>query len=188
MKLSGPLLLIDYQEKLIKNVHDPAKVVKNASFLVDCFKILERKILYTEQNPAGLGRTVTELDKHLNGYAVRFEKNCFSSLCDAVSVDLEVTLAETLKGEKQVIVAGVETHICVFQTVYDLLKSGYEVFLAVDACGALRKEHHEVAIQTLSNLGAIALPSISIVYACLESAKNPSFKKVLEVVKNYLKT
>lgn len=188
MKLNGPLLLIDYQEKLLKNVHDSAKVIKNATFLVDCFKILESKILYTEQNPAGLGRTIFELDKHLNGYAIRFEKNCFSSMCDAISEDSKVTLAETLRDEKQVIVAGVETHICVFQTVYDLLKSGYEVFVAVDACGALRREHHETAIQTLSNMGAIALPSISIVYACLESAKNPAFKQILEVAKNYLKS
>lgn len=185
MRLEAPLLLIDYQEKLIRFIHDNDKVLRNASFLAQCFLKMGMEVIYTEQNPDGLGKTVSDLTSVLGNSARLFVKNCFSSLGDASCKDL--LLSEELKKYNQVIIAGVETHICVFQTAYDLMKSGYEVFVAYDACGSMKREHHEASIQTLRSLGAIVLPSISIVYAALETADNPLFKEVLQLVKDYLK-
>lgn len=185
MRLDAPLILIDYQEKLINAVHDSSKAVANAVFLAECFKAMEKEVFITEQNPSGLGKTVSELSSVLNGYATVFEKYCFSSICDAASKDQ--LLKERLKKYEQVVICGVETHICVFQTVYDLLKDGYEVFVAYDACSSLRREHHESALETMRSLGARVLPSLSIVYASLESSKAPFFKKVLSLVKAHLR-
>lgn len=185
MRIDAPLLLIDYQEKLINAVHDSKKVVSNAVFLAECFKVLSREIFYTEQNPAGLGKTIEELSSVLNGHAERFEKFCFSSVCDAKNDG--ALLKEKIEKYPEIVVCGVETHICVFQTVYDLLEEGYGVFVAYDACGSIKKEHHETAIETLRSLGAVVLPSISIVYACLESAKAGSFKQILSIVKEHLR-
>lgn len=185
MRIDAPLLLVDFQEKLINAVHDGKKVLSNAVFLTECFKVLSKEILYTEQNPERLGRTVPELNSLLDGYAQRFEKFCFSSVCDAASG--ESLLRDRLKECSQIVICGVETHICVFQTAYDLLKSGYEVFVAYDACGSIKKEHHEAAVETLRSLGAVVLPSTSIVYACLESARAAQFKQILSIVKEHLK-
>jgi len=186
MKISGPLLIIDFQDKLTSAIHDFKETLRNAEFLIRAFKILNRQIFYTEQNPGGLGFTIPELRNILEGSALRFEKFCFSSVCDAASTENSALLSNLLNNYKQIVVCGIETHICVFQTVYDLLKAGYEVFLAADACGSIRKKDHEVAIETMRGLGAVVLPSISIVYAALGSAEHLKFKEVLKLVKDYL--
>lgn len=186
MEINGPLLVIDFQQKLVPSIHDFKETLRNAEFLIKAFRLIEKPVLYTEQNPKGLGPTIPELKKLLEGSAARFEKLCFSSICDAACTEDDAPLSHFLQSYQQVVICGIETHICVFQTVYDLLKSGYEVFLAVDACGSIRKKDHEAAVETMRSLGAVILPSISIVYAALGSAGHPQFKEILKLVKDYL--
>jgi nicotinamidase-related amidase len=186
MEISGPLLVIDFQEKLVSSIHDFKDTLRNAEFLIKAFKLIGKPIFYTEQNPKGLGQTIPELKTLLEGNAIGFEKLCFSSVCDAVSTENAISLSNFLESYRQLVICGIETHICVFQTVYDSLKSGFEVFLAVDACGSIRKKDHETAVETMRSLGAIVLPSISIVYATLGSSEHPKFREVLKLVKDYL--
>lgn len=180
------MLLIDYQEKLIEKIHDHPKVIKNVTFLTSIFKLLGKEIFYTEQNPDGLGKTIEPVEKLLLGYGHKFEKYAFSSLDDSISKVNNKTLVELLKPYDQIVVCGIESHICVFQTCFDLIKSGYSVFIAHDACGSMIREHHNTAIEALRNLGAIVLPSISIVYMALGTSKNERFKEALKIVKEYL--
>lgn len=171
MKINAPLLLIDYQEKLLPHIDQADKVVKNASFLLKSWKTIGLPVLYSEQYPRGLGKTVPELEAELKGCA-RIEKMSFSCTC-----------ASDFSPFSELVVAGVETHVCVFQTVYDLISDGKRVFVAEDACGSRHREYHVSAVAALRQLGAIVVPSETLVYAALEKAGTETFKKVLPLVK-----
>jgi nicotinamidase-related amidase len=190
MKLNAPLILIDYQEKLFPHIHNQQSILKNVVFLARAFKILNLPIIYTEQNPEGLGSTVEEVAREVRGYAFYHSKKSFScacSLADGGEIIQKIRDITAALNTKQVVVCGIETHICVFQTVYDLLKEGYEVFLVQNASGSIKREDHETAVQTMRALGALVLNSTSIVYACLETASHPQFKEILREVKELLK-
>lgn len=192
MKINAPLLLIDYQEKLYPHIHNHSTLLKNVVFLVKSFKILRLPIIYTEQNPVGLGSTIKEIASEVRSYdqAFYYSKSSFSCACSSTEDDGIIHKIRELTdalNTKQVVVCGIETHICVFQTVYDLLKEGFEVFLVENATGSMKREDHEVAVQTMRNLGALVLNSTSIVYACLETASHPQFKEILREVKGLLK-
>ncbi len=181
MKLECPLLLIDYQEKLLPHIFEYEKALNNAIFLAKSLNILSLPVIYTEQNPDGLGRTVKSLSDELKD-AKKIEKFSFSCACE--ETDILQHLEEFNRGrEKRVIVAGIESHVCVFQTVYDLIKEGYEVFVAKDACGSRKESMHRTAMHAMSTLGACILPVESIVYAAMGSAKIEQFKDILSLVK-----
>jgi len=164
------LLLIDFQERLfaampeaIRDAH--VKHAEDLKYLADAMGI---PVLVTEQYPKGLGTTLPGLE-----VAGPFEKLAMSAMVQEGFVD---RLAA--EGASQVIVAGMETHVCVCQTVRDLLKARYRVWVAADACLSRRKLDWEVSLRHMASEGAMVVTTEMILFGLLERAGTPLFKEV----------
>ncbi len=172
------VLLIDMQEKLFPAIRDNELLLKQTRFLLSSGVILGIPVKYTEHYPKGLGPTLPELTTCLPEGSPRFEKIHFSCW--------EEPGFNTFfhkEGRSQVILAGIESHICVFSTAMQLLNVGYDVVVASDAIGSRNPDHKNSAIENLLHAGAAVLPVESIVYQMLEKAGTPAFKQILSAIK-----
>ena len=173
---STVVVLIDVQERLARVIPNIDSILANVKLLVS-FALSEGvPVIATKQ--AKLGEIVPELRDLLEGHVYIVEKKTFSCFGSREFV----SILEKLE-RKTLAIAGLETHICVFQTVYDALERGYDVVVAVDAIGSQLVSDHEYGMRAIEKLGAILLPAESIVYWLLKSAEHPRFKEALEEVK-----
>ena len=142
------LLIIDIQEKIIRPIFNKDSIIKNIKKLVNAYQILEENIFISEQNPLKLGETVPELLPK-----ARFKK---IKKMEFSLANIPVFLNE-LKNKKisNLIVCGIETHICIQQTVLDCLQKGFEVILISDAMGSRNRVDHEIALQRMNQLSLI---------------------------------
>lgn len=165
------ILIIDVQEKLLNAVFNPETVKKNTEILAKAAEILELPVFITEQYPKGLGSTVIPVDGKV------YEKTAFNALEDK-------TLLEDLKAcGNQIIVFGIETHICVHQTVAGLIDNGFEVTVISDACGSRFKEHCDAGLSCMKANGAQIKPTEMVLFELLKSAKHPKFKEIQNLIK-----
>jgi len=168
------LLVIDVQEKLIGKIHGAASLVRNLDFLLDAAKLLGIAVLATEQYPKGLGGTVASIAPKL---PVCWEKTAFS--CCAVP---EVTQTLHRDARLKVLLAGIETHVCVQQTALDLLARDFYVFLAVDTLGSRALGDHDAAVRRMEQAGAIVTTCESAVFEWMGGSKAPHFKEISQLV------
>jgi nicotinamidase-related amidase len=173
------LLVIDVQEKLIPKIHDAAAVVRNIAFLIDAAQQLNLLVQATEQYPKGLGATVPELAQRL---PLRPDKVAFS--CCAVPVVVENFRRA---ARPNIVLAGIETHVCVQQTALDLLSQGFEVFVAADAVGSRYVIDHDMALRRLERAGAVLTTAESCVFEWVGSAAHPQFKAISRLVQERMK-
>ncbi|MCI0378428.1 MAG: isochorismatase family protein [Gemmataceae bacterium] len=168
------LLVIDVQEKLMVKIAGAAAQVRNIAFLCDVANLLGVPVSATEQYPKGLGPTVPELAARL---PKRPDKLAFSS-CAVPSV------IEGFRTEKRsrIVLAGIETHVCVLNTALDLLAAGFRVYLPVDALGARSTLDHETALRRLEHLGATLTTAETCAFEWLGGASHPNFKQVSKLV------
>jgi nicotinamidase-related amidase len=168
------LLVIDVQEKLLPKLPDADALTLNVAFLIDAARLLEMPVLATEQYPRGLGATVPELAKRL---PQRPDKVAFSS-CAAPAV------VETLHREARpkVVLAGIETHVCVLHTALDLLAADFHVFVAADAVGARYRIDHDVALRRLERAGAVLTTAEGCAFEWIGGAAHPRFKEISRLV------
>ena len=171
------LLIIDIQERINAVMKFRDRVVKNTVKLINGFKILEVPIFITEQYRKGLGTTEKPILDALSQPGI-IEKVNFSC-CAAL------TLMEELKAEQvqQVVVCGIETHVCVLQTCLDLLAEGFQVHLIIDAISSRRKLDHEAAIDRMEQAGVILSTTESALFELLERAGTPEFKLISQLIK-----
>ena len=143
------LVVVDVQEAFRPAVIDFSRVVQNVAVLVQGARVLDIPVLVTEQYPKGLGRTVPEISRHLDGIEP-IEKVCFSA-ADAGE------FAERLKksGREQVLLSGIESHVCVNQTACDLLRAGSEVHVAQDAVSSRGAENRDLGLHKMERAGAV---------------------------------
>lgn len=176
-KEDSVLVIIDIQEKLVAAL-DKDIVVKRAAILAQAANILGIPVLVTEQYPKGLGNTVEDVKKHLSDETPIIEKTAFSAL-------QAEGFSEKLKslGKKQVVVCGIETHVCVHQSVADLLNEGYEVYVAKDACASRNKYEFKQGIERMMENGAKITCLEIILFEWLKDAKNPKFKEIQVLIK-----
>lgn len=167
------LLVIDVQEKLV-NMLENNDVKDNAIKVAKACGILNIPAVITEQYPKGLGDTIEEIKQALPN-AEYVEKTSFSALKED-----EV---EKLLSQKQVIIFGIETHICVLQTAIDLLNAGYEVFVVQNACGSRCDDNKNAALRRLIHAGAQIVTTEMVLFELLESSKHPNFKEVQALIK-----
>lgn len=169
------LVVVDVQSKLVVHIPQHERLVRNIQFLMSVSQELDVPTLATEQYPKGLGPTVPEL-------AARFPqpipaKTRFScSGCQPFLDELDRLQRKT------VVVTGMETHVCIAQTVLDLLEQGWTVFIPVDAVAARFAVDHEVALQRLSHAGAILTTVEAVAFEWLRDAAHPRFKAVSRLV------
>jgi nicotinamidase-related amidase len=175
------LLVIDIQDRLVPAMPSAiaAQVVRNAGILVQAARRLGLPIIVTEQYPRGLGATVPALAAALTGDGVdRLEKLSFS----AVAAPGFAAIAERL-GRDQWVICGMETHVCVYQTIADLRARGQAVHLAVDAASSRTKANWKVGQALAAGLGAVLSSTEACVFDLLGAAGTDDFKALAPLVK-----
>eukprot|EP00484_Ammonia_sp_Unknown_P026304 CAMPEP_0197023652 /NCGR_PEP_ID=MMETSP1384-20130603/4320_1 /TAXON_ID=29189 /ORGANISM="Ammonia sp." /LENGTH=201 /DNA_ID=CAMNT_0042451897 /DNA_START=53 /DNA_END=658 /DNA_ORIENTATION=+ len=178
---SSILLLCDIQAKFGQHLPNIERVVSSSKFLMNCSFVLDIPVIATEQYPKAFGKTREEL---ATAKTMIFEKTKFSMLTDEVNAKLHQIGG--LKQRNDVILTGIEGHICVLQTALDLLNMGYNVHLCVDAIDSQRSIDKEMAMQRLSQCGAVLTTSESVLFQLLGDAKHAKFKETQQFVKQHI--
>lgn len=170
------LVVIDVQEAFRKAVPSFADVARAAAALVQGAEAVGVPIVVTEQYPKGLGRTVPEVADRLPEGLEPLEKVCFSAP-EAEGFDLD--------GRDQALVCGVEAHVCVNQTVLDLLDQGVEVHVAADAVGSRSDANKEIGLEKARRAGAVVTSVETALFELVGRAGTDEFKEVQRVVLEY---
>lgn len=177
---SGLLLLcVDVQPVFLKAMTDGAALQRRCSFAVQAARGLGIGVVFTEQVPAKLGGTAPEL-RALAPQAPALGKETFSALAD--DAIRSVALAD---GREHLLLCGLETPVCVYQTALDALSAGLQVTLLSDAIDARRPADARAALDALVRAGVHVLPSETVFYALLRDVKHPFFKAYTQLVKTH---
>ncbi len=171
------LVVVDVQGKLATLMHERESLFKNLSRLIEGAQVLGVPILLTEQYPKGLGETAPEL-KALMPTVKPIEKLSFSCMGEEKFLE---ALEETER--EHILVAGIEAHICVYQTVSDLLAEGFEVHCVADAISSRTKENREIGLTRMKDEGAILTSTEMCLFELLKVAGSPTFKTISALVK-----
>ena len=172
------VMIIDVQEKLLNAVFNKASLEKKATTIANTAKILGIPVIVTEQYPKGLGATVETLKEVLPENTQYFEKTAFSAL-----ENNDVLEALKNSGKKQVVIFGIETHICVSQTTNALIQDGFEVSVIRDACGSRSELEYSAGLERMKDNGAHVLTTEIALFEWLKGAKHPKFKEVQMLIK-----
>ncbi len=171
------LVVIDMQERFRTLIQGMPDVERGCNRLIRFFDKLALPILVTEHYPRRLGETMGELREALPGFQP-LEKITFS--CDA-DAGFAAALAGT--GRDQVVLCGIETHVCVYQTARDLLARGVQVAVAADAASSQTARDRDVALQRMRDLGAQIMTVEMILFEILREARTPDFKLVADILR-----
>lgn len=169
------LLVVDAQEKLLAVVPGSERIVWNIRRLLDAAAVLGVATAATEQYPEGLGPTAAVLAKRLQQPISKLSFSgaaCCPPLADPADDDLF-----------RVLVCGIETHVCVQQTAFDLLASGYQVYVAVDAVGARYAVDHETALRRMEMGGIVLTTTEAAMFEWCREAGTPEFKQISALAK-----
>ena len=169
------LLLIDIQPKLYTAMPEApaARMMRQSVLLAKSAGLLAVPVIATRQYPRGLGALADEINRALPDGTEVADKTCFSC-CAAPSVSAPLEHS----GRRQIVLAGIEAHVCVLQTAADLLKLGYDVHVAADAVCSRSPDHLNNALARLENMGVVLSNSESVVFEWLRDASHPQFKAV----------
>jgi nicotinamidase-related amidase len=175
---SAALAVIDMQEAFRPVISDFGEVASRISKAVQGARLLEVPVIVTEQYPKGLKHTAEEILAALPAELTAIEKSCFSS-CGS-----EYFLAQLAhRNIKQVLVCGIEAHICVMQTSLDLLARGFEVFVLTDCITSRIRENKQVALARLRQAGAIESTLEMALFEMMCTADSPQFKAIQRLIK-----
>ena len=172
------VVLIDIQDRLVGMLNKQEPVVKASSILLSAANIMNIPIVLTEQYPQGLGKTVPALTVDMTENNVVIEKTSFSAVQTPEFIEKIRNL-----GKKNIIIGGIETHICVYQTVADLIKEGFNVVVAKDACASRSTDCFKTGLVLMKDLGAQISNVETILFELLKTSKNPYFKPVQALIK-----
>jgi nicotinamidase-related amidase len=173
------LVVVDMQEPFLNAIHGREPLTANVLLLCRAARILGVPILATTQYEQRMGGLVPEVAEAMgpDGPAV-LDKMCFSC---AASPEFRDALAAT--GRRQVVLCGVETHICVSQTAHDLAHQGYGVHVAADAVSSRTLERHKLGMERIRDAGILPCAAEAAVYEWLYEAGSPEFKEILKLVR-----
>lgn len=171
------LMVIDVQEKLSRVMHQRERLLDNLGRLIRGIQVLEVPIMVTEQYPDGLGRTVPEITPllteitpipklHFSAYREPACRKAFEAL-----------------GRHQVILCGIESHICVYQTAADLVNAGYEVYVLADGVASRTPENCAVGLNLMRDIGAEVTGVETVLFELLEVGSGDKFKAISKIVK-----
>jgi nicotinamidase-related amidase len=169
------LLLVDMQERLVPAMVDAADVTQRCGVLLKAAYELGVPILASEQYPKGLGATLPALAEFATR---RIEKLEFSAYANPDIKD-ELTRAR----QPQLILAGVEAHVCVLQTGLDLIDAGFQVFVVADCVSSRRAESREVALHRIARAGATLITAEMALFEWLRSASAPEFRAISKLIR-----
>jgi len=172
------VVIIDVQDRLVGMLNKQEPIVKATSILLNAANIMNIPAILTEQYPQGLGKTVFELTSVMDECNEIIEKTSFSAVQTEEFIN---KLQQT--GKKTIIIGGIETHICVYQTACELIESGYNVVVVKDACGSRSSDCFKTGIQLMKEAGAKISNVETVLFELLRTSKNPCFKAVQALVK-----
>lgn len=171
-------LIIDYQEKLVPVMSVKEQLIENTSKLVKGLNILNIPTLYSQQYTKGLGMTIPELVETTEGDFTYFDKTSFSCVEDPAIIK-----AIESSNCKSIIVCGIESHICVLQTVIDLLAKNYQVYLVTDCISSRKENDTHIAMKRATSEGALLTTCESLLFELTASAKSESFRAISQLIK-----
>lgn len=170
------ILIIDIQEKLLNAVYNKEALTAKAAILAKAADILKIPVVITEQYPKGLGYTIPELKNNMHSSV--FEKTSFSAIDET-----EVFDAIKKSKRSQIILFGIETHICVSQTANALVKKGYDVNIISDACGSRNEKEHYAGLDRIKSNGAKIITTEIALFEWLRTSKHQNFKEIQALIK-----
>lgn len=171
------VIVIDVQPSFLSGIYEAGRVASRATFMTRVAEAMGVPVLATEQNPERMGGTHPDLIPYVG---VPFSKLAFSAAgCEDLLSALEFT------GRRQAVLVGIETHICVGQTAQDLIAFGYEVAVCPDAVSAGSLEAHKLGMERIRDGGSVPIHTEAVAYEWLGTAEHLSFRKVLDLVKQY---
>jgi len=171
------LIIIDIQGNLAQAMHNKENLFTNNIRLIQGFKTLNLPIVFTEQIPQKLGQTIPQIAVELDGLKA-IAKESFSCYD-------EINFKETLEKLKRshVVLTGIETHVCVYQTALDLISSGYTVHLVADAVSSRTPENRQIGIDAMKSAGAHITSTEMVLFELLRTAADPKAKELFKIVK-----
>ncbi len=172
------LLVVDVQEKLLPIVTDPERLLRNVRILLDAARLTGMPVTLSEQYPRGLGPTMAELSADLGEADRPIPKMEFScARNDELLARLDAA------GRDQIIVCGIEAHVCVLQTAMDLVRQGRPVFVVTDAIGSRSDDSRDIAIRRMAAAGIVPVTTEMVVFEQLGSAENPAFREASRLIR-----
>jgi isochorismate hydrolase len=172
------LLIIDMQEKLLPAMHEAERVLAKSVVVLKAAEALSLPILISEQYPKGLGRTVPELQSN---HATVLDKTAFSCWRDDTMKAHLIASHES--GRPQLIVVGLEAHICAMQSCIDIAQAGFAVFAVSDAMSSRKPESAALAFERMRGCGVQVVNTEMVVFELMENAKHPQFKALSGLIK-----
>jgi nicotinamidase-related amidase len=192
------LVLVDYQQRLMPSIHDAPGVVANAVRLARIAQLLQVPLWATEENPAGLGGTVPELQPHVTGRVLskmafdgsqvllprlRPAAKAQGGNARSLPKHLQKAAPAPSPARESVVIAGCEAHVCLLQTALGLLEAEVEVWVVTDACSSRSERNRDAAFDRLAGAGAELVTTEMVAFEWLADAEHPSFKQVLDLIK-----
>lgn len=171
------LLVVDVQGKLARLMHESEAMIRQQQILVSACRLLEVPIVWAEQLPAKLGPTVPELAARLDGLAP-LAKASFGCCADP-----ELSAAIARSHRRQVLLCGIEAHVCVWQTAAVLLRQEYAVHVICDAISARSASNRDIAFQRMAAAGACLSNVEMALFELMQTARHPRFREVTALLK-----
>ena len=169
------LLVVDVQERLLPVIAGHQRIAWNCRRLIDGAKVLNLPVAATEQFPRGLGPTVPELAERLGEIPAKLTFSCGG--CPEIFRQWEDL------GVQKILVCGIEAHVCVQQTVMDLLAGGWRVYVAVDAVGSRFEVDYRTSLGRMDSAGAVLTTTEAALFEWCEAAGTPEFKQISRLVR-----
>ena len=169
------LVVVDVQGKLAQLMHDKEILFKNIQILIKAATILDIPILWCQQCPEALGPTVPEIEQFLSG-SEPINKSSFSCCGEE-----EFNSRLDNSGRKQVLLCGIETHVCVYQTAVDLHDKGYCVNVIADAVSSRTQDNKHIALQKITAAGIDVTCTEMAIFELLRTAEHPKFKQIAKM-------
>ena len=173
------LVAVDLQEPFLRNIHDRERVIKNCTLLIKAALTLSVPVVTTLQYADRMGGLVPEIANLFQGV----EPSTFDKLVFSCCGNEDFNAAVSANGRRQVLLCGVESHICVTQTSLDLIHRSHQVQVAVDAISSRTHENYLLGVEKMKANGVIPVASEGAVYEMLYAATAPEFKAILSLVK-----
>lgn len=174
------LVVIDMQVPFLDVMHDRERLISNVRLLVQAAIIMQVPVLPTTQNMKRLGHVAAEITQDYKDFAVAASQDKMAFSCAQADGFLE---GLTALGRHQIVLCGLETHICVSQTALDLMHLGYQVHVAADAVSSRTLETHKLGMERMRDNSILPCAAEAAVYEWLREAGTPVFKAILPLVK-----
>jgi nicotinamidase-related amidase len=175
--LKSLLVVVDVQGKLARLMHDKDTLFKNIGILVKAAKMLDIPILWCQQCPNSLGPTIPEIAQLLKDYEP-INKSAFSCCGEE---NFNIRLKES--SREQIILCGIETHVCIYQTAFDLLRKGFYVEVIADAVSSRTVENKQIALAKMTAGGINISCTEMTLFELLKTAEHPQFKNIAKLIK-----